>query len=368
MTLPKPGKKVQSLSAFVLLMLALPAIPPAAVYAKEGDSITISETGKTIRGPFMRYWLSNGATSTQGFPISDEMQEKSDTDGKLYTVQYFERAVFEYHPENQIPYDVLLSLLGTFAYKQKYPDVAPNQEPSTAPDARIFPETGKRLGCRFLDYWTRNGGLAQFGYPISDELMEKSDLDGKPRRVQYFQRQALVYDQYAISRFDDSSGYVLPTQMGAARFKTTHTAEILPVISTPTANTPTGCAPTGHGPSVSDSFPNPPIRSSVGKGMIVTGTVKSSQGCAPVANAKVIFWLAGPDGQYDDAHAGTVLTDDKGIYTFESNFPGFYGAGGPHIHLYVSADAYQGIETEIFAACGQTEGSYDVVLAPETQP
>lgn len=38
----------------------------------------------------------------------------------LYTVQYFERAVFEYHPEKQVPFDVLLSQLGTFRYGQKY--------------------------------------------------------------------------------------------------------------------------------------------------------------------------------------------------------------------------------------------------------
>jgi hypothetical protein len=35
-------------------------------------------------------------------------------------VQYFERAVFEYHPENAAPYDVLLSQLGTFRYRDKY--------------------------------------------------------------------------------------------------------------------------------------------------------------------------------------------------------------------------------------------------------
>ena len=33
----------------------------------------------------------------------------SDLDGKSYTVQYFERAVFELHPENQPPFNVLLS-------------------------------------------------------------------------------------------------------------------------------------------------------------------------------------------------------------------------------------------------------------------
>ncbi|MFL5735444.1 MAG: alpha/beta fold hydrolase, partial [Chloroflexia bacterium] len=37
-----------------------------------------------------------------------------DLNGKPYTVQYFERAVFELHPENAAPYDVLLSQLGTF--------------------------------------------------------------------------------------------------------------------------------------------------------------------------------------------------------------------------------------------------------------
>jgi hypothetical protein len=48
------------------------------------------------------------------------MTEKSPLDGKTYTVQYFERSVFEYHPENQPPYNVLLSQLGTFRYKQMY--------------------------------------------------------------------------------------------------------------------------------------------------------------------------------------------------------------------------------------------------------
>ena len=38
----------------------------------------------------------------------------------LYKVQYFERAVFEYHPENQPPYNVLLSQLGTFRHRDKY--------------------------------------------------------------------------------------------------------------------------------------------------------------------------------------------------------------------------------------------------------
>ena len=46
--------------------------------------------------------------------------ERSDLDGKTYRVQYFERAVFEYHPENASPYNVLLSQLGTFRHQAKH--------------------------------------------------------------------------------------------------------------------------------------------------------------------------------------------------------------------------------------------------------
>lgn len=149
---------------------------------------TFKETSKTVRGKFLNYWQKNGGLPQQGFPISEEMQERSDTDGKFYTVQYMERAVFEIHPEKQPPYDVLLSLLGNFEYKRKYPNGAPGQQANTSAGSILFKETGKRVGGRFLEYWQKNGGLAQQGFPISEEFQEKSDLDGKTYRVQYFER------------------------------------------------------------------------------------------------------------------------------------------------------------------------------------
>jgi hypothetical protein len=104
-----------------------------------------------------------------------------------------ERAVFEHHPENQPPYNVLLSLLGVFRYQQKYPQGAPGQVPNTEPNSRVFSETGKRLGGLFRAYWDSHGGLAQQGYPISDEFEEVSDLDGKTYKVQYFERAVFEY-------------------------------------------------------------------------------------------------------------------------------------------------------------------------------
>jgi len=92
----------------------------AAVAADECQ--TFAQTGKQVCGRFLEYWRANGGLAQQGLALSEEMQEKSDIDGKTYKVQYFERAVFEYHPENQRPYDVLLSLLGREKYALRYPN------------------------------------------------------------------------------------------------------------------------------------------------------------------------------------------------------------------------------------------------------
>ena len=128
----------------------------------------------------------------------------------------------------------------------------------------------------------------------------------------------------------------------------------------------TGCTPTRWGPSTTSPIDDAPVRSSVGKGHVLTGVVKSSRDCAPVAGAKIILWLANPQGEYDDDHRAAVFTDSAGGYRFESNFPGSYGGRPqPHIHLYVSATGYRGIEQEYHPSPGQTEGTFDIVLAPE---
>ena len=40
----------------------------------------------------------------------------------------------------------------------------------------------------FKQYWEANGGLAQFGYPISEEFEERNAEDGRTYIVQYFER------------------------------------------------------------------------------------------------------------------------------------------------------------------------------------
>jgi hypothetical protein len=51
-----------------------------------------------------------------------------------------------------------------------------------------FEATGHTLRGTFLDYWQKNGGLAQFGYPITEAFFEPSGPDNSPVLVQYFER------------------------------------------------------------------------------------------------------------------------------------------------------------------------------------
>jgi hypothetical protein len=77
-------------------------------------------TGHTLRGPFRDYWHGHGlefgdagvsyreSLALFGYPISEEFVDP----GTGLKTQYFERAVFEYHPDNPDQYKVLLRRLG----------------------------------------------------------------------------------------------------------------------------------------------------------------------------------------------------------------------------------------------------------------
>lgn len=246
----------------IIAALLLALIPNQESHA-QGSSYTFPETGKTITGRFLQYWSDHGGLAQQGYPISDVMGEVSDTDGKVYTVQYFERAIFEYHPENPQPNDVLLSLLGAFAYNKNYPYGAPNQTPNSGVSSRLFAETGKHIGGIFLQYWNSHGGLAQEGYPISEEFIETSTLDGKPYLVQYFERAVFEYHPE-----NPVMSNVLLSQLGTFRYqqKYTNSSTLLPApIPVPAAEpsaqpTPIQVAPppasSGQVPADNKEFAN----------------------------------------------------------------------------------------------------------------
>ena len=84
-----------------------------------------------------------------------------------------------------MPGDVLLGQFGR--------RIHPADPPVTAkPGATFFSQTGHNLDGAFLAYWQVNGGLAQFGYPLTEVSKERL-ADGKEYDVQYFERARFEY-------------------------------------------------------------------------------------------------------------------------------------------------------------------------------
>ncbi len=109
--------------------------------------------------------------------------------------------------------------------------------------------------------------------------------------------------------------------------------------------------------------PEAPMRSSVGAGYVLTGSVRASGDCQPIPGATIELWLAGPDG-YSDHYSGTVVADKSGHYRFQSPFPSPSTGRPPHIHMRIAADGFLPIQTECFPHQGTATGVFDIVLEP----
>jgi hypothetical protein len=134
-----------------------------------------------VRHGFLKYFSARGGVAAFGLPLTEEVVQNG------RTVQYFERARFEYHPELAgTPYETQLGLLNDALTAPRRPFAGDTPFP-TVPDHRYFPETGHSVHFGFLRFWETQGGLERFGYPISQEVIEHG------RNVQHFQRVRLEW-------------------------------------------------------------------------------------------------------------------------------------------------------------------------------
>jgi hypothetical protein len=118
------GGPIRALIAAALVvsfMLASFLTPPAAAGTA---SEYFPQTGQTVSDPFLSYWRVNGALKIFGYPISPARYELDPSTGKTLWVQWFERARFEYHPDNAPEYQIQLGLLGRQLIERARP-VAP---------------------------------------------------------------------------------------------------------------------------------------------------------------------------------------------------------------------------------------------------
>jgi hypothetical protein len=131
-----------------------------------------SETGRTVREPFLSAYHDFGGLAVLGYPISEAF-----TDERGTSIQYFQNVRLE-----QTPQGIQLGTLGNELGLARAPgDV--EEIPGT-----LFPETGHVLASAFSTYYGAHGGEAVFGLPISPARTEGDLL------VQDFERVRLVLD------------------------------------------------------------------------------------------------------------------------------------------------------------------------------
>ncbi|GEM_PF-2223283 len=189
-----------------LIRAFLPAYGP-----RLGGDVYFAEVRHNLDTRFVAAWQAGGGLAMFGYPLHEAVAQ----DGNL--IQYTERARFELHPDGKGGASLQFGLLGRealLAQGRSFPPVAPLYQPTVtaspsplatatpkgkvvqpavatpsptavaAPlaDFLYYPQTSHNISGPFLTYWRAQGGLATFGYPLSEPMLEGDLL------VQYFER------------------------------------------------------------------------------------------------------------------------------------------------------------------------------------
>jgi hypothetical protein len=233
-----------------------------------------------------------------GLPITSAYL---DTD-KDHIIQYFEKARFEYVPENPPELRVQVSDLGWLMY-------TPGQSlptPENYPACRNYPETGRRVCYAFLDFFDEHGGVGQFGYPISNfEIHEQ-------RIVQYFQRARLEWHpelpagervqvsdlgrQYFILM--DGDPWVVDKEPVFTGTDGNHSAQIILGLNV-------------------RAFADKPVLPQTGE--VTIAVTVHDQNMIPVDGADITITVKLPSGQEQNIVLGNA-TDENGISKYTINF------------------------------------------------
>lgn len=162
---------------FLIVIFSIALMAAGVIPAKAQQTIGyyFSQTGHNVTGEFWTFYQSvPDAAVVFGMPITEQF---TSADGSGLTVQYFEKARFELHPDQPEGQRVVLTPLGTDLHQKGLPSI--NQ---TTPGAcQTF--NGFGVCYEFLTFFEQHGGLSRFGYPISAFEFQP---DG--RIVQYFER------------------------------------------------------------------------------------------------------------------------------------------------------------------------------------
>jgi protocatechuate 3,4-dioxygenase beta subunit len=109
----------------------------------------------------------------------------------------------------------------------------------------------------------------------------------------------------------------------------------------------------------------------IGKPLVVTGVVTGAD-CAPLAGATVTAWQTNGRGRYGPGEGGdrccyltgTVRTDAKGRYAFDTVMPKGYDGGPAHIHFEAGHPDADGLVAEPIFDAPTARAEYDITLRP----
>ena len=173
-------------------------IPPMPT----NDEAWVAPTGYAVAGPWLDFFRSHGDVDYIGYPRSPLVADPLDP---KQCIQYFQRLVLEWHPDNPPEYRIQRRLLAT---ELDSAAAAPPTAPTGANNANYwyFPKGDRGLGhavsnyapdgswIGFKSYFDRYGKEDAFGYPMEPPLITK-DADGVERWTQRFQ--AAVFEYHA---------------------------------------------------------------------------------------------------------------------------------------------------------------------------
>jgi hypothetical protein len=131
------------------------------------------------------------------------------------------------HPDQNAPTTLTSMLLS-----EVLPTAAQAAPANPDPSSAYFSESKHYLKAPFKTYWEQNGGLANFGFPFTEQLQETNPDDGNSYTVQYLERQRFEYHpENAGTPYEVELGLLGKAE--ATRLGLTGTAPFAPVKAAP---------------------------------------------------------------------------------------------------------------------------------------
>jgi len=292
-----------------------------SVGAQTPDIEYFAETGHNVKGDFLRYYKSvANPTIVYGYPITEQFISK---DGN--TVQYFQRARFELSSDPSRK--VKLTPLGSKTYRPEKQLVINNPLA-----CRSYPQTGYLVCFAFLEFFDQNGGVAQFGYPISPFEFRNNQI------VQYFEN----------ARFEWRPGSSAGQRIGISDLGRIYFDQLGedPAFLRPVQRGATGIDPNPKPIVLSlqiRAFPAEAVTTSSDQQTIYV--LVQDQNLQPVAGGSGIATIRLPSGE---TYSTSFNVNDKGVGIFSFSFQKQPNGKLVNIDISVSSNNLQGKTTTSF--------------------